>query len=111
MAQSAPGGELIMEFSIDYRVNRVSTHDIPDTVVIDGAEESIVRKQVEVELHDEIGSHGSVTLRFFGAQAQAAYNGFSPLCGSNFTLKLDVPMPAMPTLSAVATGTVDAPVE
>lgn len=47
-----------------YLVNRVSIHRVAKDIVIDGEPSKQPIDQVEVELVDETGQHGSITRRY-----------------------------------------------
>lgn len=51
---------------IQLRVNRVSHHKVEDVVMLKGEEVTAEVTQIEVEMHDEAGIHGSATLRYRG---------------------------------------------
>ena len=80
-----------MDVSIPFLVHAVNVYDSSTTITIDGADETIVRKQVEVVLNDEVGNHGCCTLRFFGSQEKAAIEGLKPLEGQMYTLVVQIP--------------------
>lgn len=54
---------------ITLRVNRVSTHSVERHVTHEGEAAVAMVPELQVELHDETGRHGSLTLHFF-AQAR-----------------------------------------
>ena len=86
-----------MEIPVTYRINRVSRHKHTVPVVAPGETqpEPMDRHQVEVELQDETGGHGSLTLRFYGTAARAALAGF--VSGADYILMVQIPDPPVVT--------------
>lgn len=64
---------------ITLRVNRVSTHHVERKVTHEGADAVAMMPELQVELHDETGHHGSLTLHFFAqARIEEAKTVFVP---------------------------------
>ena len=84
--------------SITYRINRVSKHmrETETTFAGETEPERVPRLCVEVEAYDEGEQHGTVTWRWYGADAKLALERFKPLEGSQYVLPVPVPALAEP---------------